>query len=162
MRLIEIPLADVFSSKNWVVHYRDDQDRHNPQVIERTDFGPDEYGLFAAMMRFADGSEHPALAVKSMQHGGEHTDTFVYTRIGWLNLLADGFNRAIGKYSHDVFPFDVFVANPWKGDTEIGAKADEHRSTFQGALPRLKALKYESYTGTRRRTLPSIPPAPSA
>lgn len=156
MRLTEVPLADVFAAKNWVVHYKEDEDRNNPQVTEAAEFARTDHGLFAAMVRFADGSEHPALAVKSMMHGGEHTDTFVYTRMGWLNILADGFMRAIGKYSHDVFPFDVYIANPWKGDREIGSLADDHRAMFKGALEKLKALRYDSFTGTRRR--PGIQP----
>jgi len=151
MRLTEVPLADVFAGKNWIVQYKDGDDRNNPELMESLDFGKTDYGLFASMVRFADSSEHPALAIKSMGHGGEHTDTFVYTRMGWLNILADGFMRAIGKYSHDVFPFDVFVAAPWKGDREIGARAEEHRSTFQGSLEKLKSLRYDSFTGTRRR-----------
>jgi hypothetical protein len=153
MRLTEIPLSDVFAGKNWIVHYKDDEDRNNPQLTEASDFGKDEYGLFAGMARFADGSEHPALAVKSLQQGGEHTDTFVYTRMGWLNILADGFMRAAGKYSHDVFPFDVFIATPWRGDKEIGSRAAEHQATFTNSLDKLKSLRYDSYTGTRRRPL---------
>lgn len=153
MRLTEIPLADVFAGKNWLVHYKEGEDRDNPVVVETAQFGPKESGLFSAMARFADGSEHPALAVKSFPHGGEHTDTFVYTRMGWLNLLADGFMRAIGKYSHDIFPFDVFVANPWRGDRDIGARAEEHRAAFANSLERLKTLRYDPITGTRKRPI---------
>ncbi len=153
MRLMEIPLSDVFAGRNWVVLYKDDEDRNNPLLNEPVDFGKEDYGLFAAMARFADGSEHPALAVKAMKQGCEHTETFVYTRMGWLNMLADGFMRCAGKYSHDVFPFDVFIASPWKDDREVGAHAGEHQATFTNALERLKSLRYDSYTGTRRRPL---------
>ncbi|MBI2932525.1 MAG: hypothetical protein HYY16_12810 [Planctomycetes bacterium] len=152
MRLTDVPLAELFAGKNWVVRYRQGEDRNNPEVAEVAgEFGRNDYGLFSSMARFADGSEHPALAVKAMAYGGEHTDTFIYTRMGWLNILAEGFTRAIGKYAHDVFPFDVFVAEPWKGDREIGTNADLHRQAFRNSLDRLKSLRYDSWTGTQRR-----------
>ncbi len=155
MRLTEIPLSEVFEGRNWVVLYNETDDRNNPELTLAGEFGKSTpYGLFSAMARFADGSEHPSLAVKAILQGCEHTDTFVYTRMGWLNILADGFMRASSKYSHDVFPFDVFLAMPWKGDREIGANADAHRQTFRASLEKLRALRYDSFTGTRRRPTP--------
>jgi hypothetical protein len=100
-------------------------------------------GLFSSVAVFADMSRHPALVVKRFEDSTAQTDTFIYTRLGWMNLIAPGFMRAAGKYSHEVFPLDVFLANPWVDDQEVGDYAAEHRKKFREALPELKMKKYE-------------------
>jgi hypothetical protein len=124
--------------------------------------------LFSAVARFADGTQHPSIVTKSFQMDGEQIDTFVYTRMGWINLMANGVMRALSKYSGDIFPMDVYLANPSPEDKEIGEHRAEHAQVFREALPLLKTLKYDPFTTkTRRRffggaeneTAESTPPA---
>src|SRR5258706_12506522 len=111
MRLKEIPLNDIFAGKNWLVQYASKEDVPNPQVIEASDFKTGDTALFSGLVKLADGSEHPTLAVKIFDDGGHHQlQTFVYTKLGWIDAMSEGFYRAVGKYAHDIFPFDVYVA----------------------------------------------------
>jgi hypothetical protein len=156
MRLTEIPLSEVFQARNWVLTFNSEADVSNPLVSEAHEFGPQDMGLFSAVCKFADGSEHPALVWKDFANAGEGVKTYVFTRVGWLDIMADGFFRAVGKYRHDIFPFDVFIASPDRKDQEIGANADAHRKVWSDALPKLKQLKYEPLTTRRRNAI--LPP----
>jgi len=66
------------------------------------------------VVRIADGSEHLGLVVKSFPQGGDDVDIYMKTNFGWLNIHANGFMRALGKYSHEIFPFDYFLSSPWR------------------------------------------------
>ena len=101
---------------------------------------PTDLGLFSAIVKFADRSEHPALVVRSFPQGAEDVDLYIHTRMGWLNIHTPGFMRAAGKYSHEIFPFDYHLANPWHGNPPILDKASQHRRLFQEAAARLKAV----------------------
>lgn len=151
IKLKDLPVSAVFEGKNWVVQQTESQDPENPLVEEATSFGPTDLGLFSGVARFCDGTQHPAVVLKSFQLDGEQIDTYVYTRMGWINLMAVGVMRALSKYAGDIFPMDVFLANPWVDDKEIGGKINEHRQAFREALPALKALKYDPFTTKTRR-----------
>ncbi len=151
MRLKEIPLQDVFAGKNWRIRYASREDVPNPPVDEAIDFHAGDTALFSAVAKLADGSEHPTLAVKIFDEGGHHQiHTFIYTRHGWVDAMSEGFYRALGKYAHDIFPFEVFIGNPWDGDLEVKANADQHRKVFSDSLPKMRVIKYETRTTTRR------------
>src|SRR5262245_56193020 len=66
-RLKDLPVQAVFEGKNWVVEQVENQDSENPLVEEATEFGPSDLGLFSAIARFSDGSQHPAVVLKSFQ-----------------------------------------------------------------------------------------------
>lgn len=151
IKLKDISMQSVLEGKNWVVGKSETQDPENPLVEESANFTQDDIGLFSAVARFCDGTQHPALVLKSFQLGGEQIDTFVYTRMGWVNLMANGIMRALSKYANDIFPMDVYLANPWVDDREVGEKINEHRQVFREALPGLKALKYDPFTTKTRR-----------
>lgn len=151
MRLREISVSDVFAGKNWRIRYATREDVPNPPVEESIDFQKGDAGVFSAVAKLADGSEHPTLAVKIFDEGGHHQiQTFIYTKLGWVDAMSEGFYRALGKYAHDIFPFDVFIGNPWEGDAEVGSNADQHRKVFADAVPRMRVLKYDTRTTTRR------------
>lgn len=168
VKLKDIAVQSVFEGKNWLVLPSEAQDPENPVVEESTTFGNTDVGLFSAVARFADGTQHPAIVSKAFQLDGEQIDTFVYTRMGWVNLMAAGVMRALSKYSGDIFPMDVYLANPWANDKEIAGRIAEHRQVFREALPTLKALKYDPFTTkTRRRFFggaetPAAEPTPPA
>jgi hypothetical protein len=151
IRLRDISVQSVLEGKNWLIVPSEVQDPENPLVEESTIFSKTDNGVFSAVARFADGTQHPSLVSKSFQLDGEQTDTYVYTRMGWVNLMAQGVMRAVSKYSSDIFPLDVYLANPWGEDPEVGDKAAEHRQVFREALPGLKALKYDPFTTKTRR-----------
>jgi len=151
IKLKDISVQSVFEGKNWVVRQTESQDPENPLVEESTTFGNTDLGLFSALARFSDGTQHPAVVLKSFQLDGEQIDTYVYTRMGWINLMAAGVMRALSKYAGDIFPMDVYLANPWVEDKEIAGKINEHRQVFREALPTLKALKYDPFTTKTRR-----------
>jgi len=65
--------------------------------------------------------------------------------------MSAGVMRALSKYSGDIFPMDVYLANPSVDDKEIAGKIAEHRRVFSEALPALKALKYDPFTTKTRR-----------
>ena len=151
IKLKDIPVQAIFEGKNWVVIPSEAQDPENPLVDESSSFSGSDIGLFSAVARFADGTQHPAIVSKAFQLDGEQVDTFVYTRMGWVNLMAAGVMRALSKYSGDIFPMDVYLANPWAEDKELAGKLAEHRQVFREALPTLKALKYDPFTTKTRR-----------
>lgn len=124
MRLVEIKVEDVLAAKNWLMESA--EDGSDPHASEAFEFGPADSGLFSALVKFGDGSVHPALVVKSFERGGDDVDLFVYTKFGWLNIHAGGFMRAVGKYSHEVFPFEYYLGSPWKGGSR---PAPDHDST---------------------------------
>lgn len=136
MRLADIRVEDVVAAKNWVIEPSEDGDAANPLAREAVEFGPRDSGLFSAMVRFGDGSVHPGLVVKSFERGGDDVDLFVHTKFGWLNLHANGFMRAVGKYSHEVFPFEYYLGDPWKGGgTPVADLDSPHRRTFAELAP---------------------------
>ncbi|MHC4606059.1 MAG: hypothetical protein ACYTAF_03905 [Planctomycetota bacterium] len=141
MKLTEIPVGKALEGSNWIIEQRDAAD---PAVIEAVTFTGSDTGLFASIIRMNDGSEHVALVRKEFSDGGVHTDTFVYTKTGWVNLFDDGFMRAVGRYHHDIFPFEIFIGRPWKGDRDLAAegaeKIKEHREMFAQAVERLRPL----------------------
>ena len=144
MRLKDILTSSVLDCKNWVLtRDEEDPDSHdNPHVREVSDFSKDDNGLFSSILKMNDGSENPALIVKAFKDGGLNTDTYVHTKVGWLNILEEGFMRAIGKYPGDVFPYDIFIGRPWHGDKELAregaSKIQEHMGNFEAAVERLR------------------------
>lgn len=151
MRLKEIPVQEVLMGKNWLIRYASKEDVPNPVVEESATFKPGDAALFSAVTKMADGSDHPTLAVKIFDDGGHHQiQTFIYTKTGWTDAMSEGFFRVVGKYAHDVFPFEVYIASPWSGDTDVGEKAEDHRRMFFEAVPRMQAVKYDVGSTTRR------------
>lgn len=145
MRLSEIPVSKVMEGCNWLITYPEDGggDRDNPVVHEAQTFSPTDFGLFSSILKLADGSEHLAVIVKSFVDGGLHTDTYVHTKASWLNVFAEGFLRAIGRYPSDVFPYEIFIGRPWKGDKELAAegasKIQAHMEKFDEAVEKIRS-----------------------
>jgi hypothetical protein len=91
--------------------------------------------------------------VKSFPQGGDDVDLFVYTKFGWLNIHANGFMRAVGKYSHEVFPFEYYLSSPWKGGPKPAPDhASPHKQLFAELAP--KIVPPAPTKGTARRERP--------
>ena len=142
VKLAEIPVADVLAGKNWIAHFGHDEDGLRATVTESRKFTAEDSGLFSAIVTFGDGSQHPALVVKSFPRNGDDVDVYIHTKFGWLNLHAPGFMRAAGKYSHEIFPFDYCFAEPWKGGAQPQPdNTSTHPELFQRAAARLMAAE---------------------
>jgi hypothetical protein len=139
MKLKEVKVEDVLAGKCWIMGSDGEADG-NPTIRETIGFSKDDMGLVSAIVKFADGSEHPSLVVKSFPQGGDDIDIFIHTpKFGWMNIHSNGFMRAVGKYSHDIFPFDYFVANPWKGGKNPEPDmASPHKQIFRETAIRIK------------------------
>lgn len=138
MKLSEIKAADVLAGKSWIVKQGTEVDV-NAEVQDAIGFTNEDTGLLAAVVKLADGSEHAGLVVKSFPQGGDDVDIYMLTQFGWLNIHAQGFMRALGKYSHEIFPFDYFLANPWKGGkTPEPDRASSHPKIFRDTAVRVK------------------------
>jgi hypothetical protein len=138
MKLNEIKREDVLEGKCWLLLPGQDSDA-TAEVRESIGFTSEDTGLFSAVVKIADGSEHVGLVVKSFPAGGDDIDIFILTNFGWLNIHASGFMRALGKYSHEIFPFDYFLANPWKGGRQPEPdKASSHGKTFRETAVRIR------------------------
>ena len=139
MRLGDISAEDVLAGKNWLLQPAGEEDA-NPVVKETPGFTVQDAGLFSALVKIADGSVHPALVVKSFPQGGDDIDVYIRTSHGWLNIHAPGFMRALGKYSHELFPFDYFLATPWKGGQNPRPDpGSPHVKAFREAAGQLKS-----------------------
>jgi hypothetical protein len=140
MKLTDIKPEDVLDGKLWLIE-PGTESSGNPSLRPTDVFNPDDFGLFSAVVRIHDGSEHLALVVKSFAQNGDDLDLFIHTKAGWLNIHANGFMRALGKYSHEIFPFDYFLASPWKG-----GKAPEpdrnstHPKVFRDTAVRIRQM----------------------
>ena len=140
MKLTEITAEDVLAGKLWIIVPGQDGEA-NPNVKETIGFTGEDLGLISAVVRIADGSEHLGLVVKSFPQGGDDVDIYIKTNFGWLNIHANGFMRALGKYSHEIFPFDYFLSNPWKGGKQPEPdKASGHGKTFRETAVRIRQL----------------------
>ena len=141
MRLADIRVEDVLAGKNWVIQ-RQDAEESNPLATEASEFGNADSGLFSALVRFGDGSVHPGLVVRSFAQGGHDVDLFVHTKFGWLNLHAGGFMRAVGKYSHEVFPFEYYLGSPWKsGERPLPDQHSPHVKIFADLVSKVTLPK---------------------
>ena len=137
MRLSDIRVEEVQAGKNWRM---DSGEGAEALVSESAAFGPEDAGLFSAAVKFGDGSVHPGLVAKSFARGGDETDLFVHTKFGWLNLQANGFMRAVGKYSHEIFPFEYYFAAPWKaGKRPVEDRESPHRRLFSELMQGVKS-----------------------
>ena len=137
MNLKDITPNDVLAGGNWVVTAGDHHE--NPEIRETMGYEAKDVGLFSAVAKFADESEHPALVIRSFAEDGEDLEIFVSTKIGWLNLQVDGFHRAMGKYHNEVFPFDYFLGNPWQMGKPPGPEFNStHPKIFQDAVSRIR------------------------
>lgn len=139
MKLNEITAEDVLAGKLWIIEAGQDS-AANPDIKESIGFTGEDMGLISAVVRIADGSEHLGLVVKSFPQGGDDVDIYIKTNFGWLNIHANGFMRALGKYSHEIFPFDYFLASPWKGgkSPEVD-KGSSHPKIFRETAVRIKS-----------------------
>jgi hypothetical protein len=138
MKLSEISAQDVLAGKSWIVKPGIEVDI-NAEIQDAIGFTNEDMGLLSAVVKLADGSEHAGLVVKSFPQGGDDVDIFMLTNFGWLNIHAQGFMRALGKYSHEIFPFDYFLANPWKGGkTPEPDKSSSHPKIFRDTAVRVK------------------------
>ena len=140
MRLSEIRPEDVLAGKSWIMDASGDNES-DPLVTEAMGFTSEDVGLFSAVVKIADGSEHLSLVVKSFPQGGDDIDIYIHTKFGWMNIHADGFMRAMGKYSHDLFPFDYYLANPWapgQGNAPAPELSSPHPRVFQDGVTRIR------------------------
>ena len=139
MKLSDIKPEDVLAGKCWLLEPGGEES--NPNVRETIGYASEDVGLFAAVVKIADGSEHVGLVVKSFPQGGDDIDIFIHTKFGWMNIHSPGFMRALGKYSHDMFPFDYFLATPWKGGKQPEPdKASPHNKIFRETAVRIKGV----------------------
>ena len=137
MNLKDITPDEVLAGGNWVVLGGDHHE--NPEIRETMGYTAKDIGLFSAVAKFVDNSEHAALVIRSFPEEGEDLEIFVATKIGWLNLQVDGFHRAVGKYHNEVFPFDYFLANPWvAGKPPAPEFNSTHPRIFQDSVERLR------------------------
>lgn len=138
MKLTEITAEDVLAGKLWIIPPGQETETV-PTVKEAIGFTGEDTGLISAVVRIADGSEHLGLVVKSFPQGGDDVDIYIKTNFGWLNIHANGFMRALGKYSHEIFPFDYFLSNPWKGGKMPEPdKGSSHPKIFRDTAVRIK------------------------
>ena len=76
--------------------------------------------------------------MKSFLKGGDELDLYVHTKFGWMNIQEQGFMRAAGKYSHEVFPFDYSLASPWKGGNPPTPESNSpHKQAFSDLASQL-------------------------
>jgi hypothetical protein len=137
MNLRDITPEDVLAGKCWIIE--DGGEESNPKVRETVGFAPVDVGLVSAAVKIADGSEHLGLVVKSFPQGGDDVDIYVWTTFGWMNIHAAGFMRALGKYSHDLFPFDYYLAKPWKGGRQPEVDQNSpHQKIFRDTAVRIR------------------------
>jgi len=142
MKLSDITREDVLAGKCWLVEQGSEDG--NPTVKDAIGFASEDVGLFSAVVKIADGTEHLGLVVKSFPQGGDDIDIFILTKFGWMNIHSPGFMRALGKYSHDLFPFDYFLANPWKGGRQPEPdKASPHSKIFRDTAVRIRKVPGE-------------------
>ena len=140
MKLSDITAEDVLAGKLWIIDSGQDGNA-NPTVKESVGFAGDDIGLISAVVRIADGSEHLGLVVKSFPQGGDDVDIYIKTNFGWLNIHANGFMCALGKYSHEIFPFDYFLSNPWKGGRQPEPdRSSSHPKIFRDTAVRIKQV----------------------
>ena len=139
MKLSEIKVEEVLSGKIWTL--KGEGGAAGGEIEEALGFSADDMGLVSAIVKFADGSDHPALVVKSFPKGGDDVDIYIFSgKFGWLNIHTPGFMRAMGKYSHDIFPFDYFVSMPWKGGAQPEPdKTSSQPGRFKEAVERIKS-----------------------
>jgi hypothetical protein len=138
MNLNDIENNDVLNGKVWVIK-TGSEGESNPEIREAISFLNEDIGLFSAVVKIADGSEHLGVVVKSFPQGGDDIDIYIKTNFGWLNTHAAGFMRALGKYSHEIFPFDYFLASPWKGGkTPEPDKTSSHPKIFRDTAVRIR------------------------
>lgn len=153
MNLSDIKPEDVLAGKCWLIEPGGEDG--NPKVKEAIGFVKDDVGLFSAVVKIADNSEHPALVVKSFPQGGDDIDIFIHTKCGWMNIHSPGFMRALGKYSHDLFPFDYFLANPWKGGKQPEPdKKSPHAKIFKETSVRIRQMPRPPGSSPPRREIP--------
>jgi hypothetical protein len=138
MKLSEITLQDVLLGKNWILSTSEETNA-NSLVTDTESFSATDVGLFSSIVQFGDKSVHAGLVVKSFKQGGDELDLFVQTKFGWLNIQEDGFMRGSGKYSHEIFPFDYFIAIPWiMGNPPTQEIDSPHGKVFQELAEQLK------------------------
>lgn len=140
MRLSEIKAEDVLAGKCWLMD-ASGENESDPKVSDAIGFAGEDVGLFSAVVKIADGSDHLGLVVKSFPQGGDDVDIYILTKFGWMNIHMDGFMRAMGKYSHDLFPFDYFLSNPWKGGRQPEPdKESDHAKIFRDTAVRIRQI----------------------
>ena len=73
-------MADVHAGKNWKALFVEGGDPNNPQMEETSEFSATDVGIFSGVLKFADGSRHPALILKTFEHDGGTVGSFVYNQ----------------------------------------------------------------------------------
>ncbi len=138
MKLSDIKVEEVLAGDCWVLEAAAEGDG-NPAVRKADEFSATDVALMSAIVRLADGTDVPSLVVKSFVQGGDDIDIYIHSKFGWMNIHTPGFMRAIGKYSHDIFPFDYFLARPWKGGRQPQPDgASPHAKIFRETAVRIR------------------------
>ena len=77
MKLNEIKAEAVLAGKLWVIE-PGSESSGNPTIRPSEIFTQEDFGLFSAVLRIHDGSEHLALVMKSFPQGGDDMDIFIH------------------------------------------------------------------------------------
>ena len=138
MLLKEIRPQDVIAGKVWLLDPEEDLSSES-KVTEAIGFTKGDVGILSAVIRLHDNSEHLAMVVQTFVDEGDETDLFIHTKIGWVDIQTDGIHRSLGKYNHEMFPFDYFLATQWKGgNSPMPDPASDHTRTFKDTVRRMK------------------------
>ena len=131
MLLKDIKPQDVIDGKCWLLDAGEELSEES-KINEAVGFTNGDVGLLSAVIKLADYSEHLALVVQSFLDDGDETDLFIHTKNGWMDIQTDGIHRSLGKYNHEMFPFDYFLATQWLGGKAPAPdKASDHTRTFR-------------------------------
>ena len=137
MIMKDITPQDVIEGRYWIVQ-GNASISPTATLNEAVGFTANDVGLLSAVIKLADKSEHLALVLQSFVHDGDETDLFIHTDHGWMDIQTDGIHRALGKYNHELFPFDYFISTKWKGGKQPAPdKSSNHSATFRETVARM-------------------------
>ena len=137
MIMKDIKRQDVMDGRYWIVP-GDGSISTAATLHEAVGFTANDVGLLSAVIKLADQSEHLALVLQSFVHDGDETDIFIYSEHGWIDIQTDGIHRALGKYNHEMFPFDYFISTKWNGGKQPAPdKNSDHPAKFREIVSRM-------------------------
>ena len=137
MIMNDIKPEDVIDGKYWIVQGAESISATSV-INEAVGFTASDVGILSAVIRLADKSEHLALVLQSFVHDGDETDLFIYSDHGWMDIQTEGIHRALGKYNHEMFPFDYYAATKWTGGKQpVPDKTSDQPATFRETVSKM-------------------------